>query len=733
MARFLKTNTATLVTVGPFVDKTDGFTPEIAITATGQSMTFIVDNGATPSLIVDDVAMQSSGGANDILHITSDAAGYYTVELSAANVNYLGRATLNILDDSVHLPVFCEFNIISAHAWDEMFSTEDVHSRLVVMDAELTVISDQIASVLVDTGTQIPSNILIIDNLIDNEISDIHSRLVVMDAELTVISDAVGGIGASSGGALSFAASADNSGGTIDPGTTAFVGVETNNYTDTDAENGTRHQIADATNVIDVVYKFPVGGGRVASELVIKGFVNANNDDLSTRVWDHPGAAWEVLGTFTGQNGTVNITTNIPLLAKHTGTSATELGNVYVRFDGTSLSASADVNIDQILVEAVGIGQTAGYQGGQIWVDTGNGLAGTESFVNGTADNAVLTWADALTLSTNLGIKDFHIVNGSTIQLSATSSNFSLFGDNWTLQLNSQTCASSHFEGADASGTQTGTNCTFHGGEMGTCNIAADAAFDEVGLSGTFTLPAGAVEFFNCHHDSATAPIMDFGALVSNTTVHMHNYHGGVELYNFGDTGIDILHLDGQGKLTINSNSSGGTINLNGSWAVVNNASGVTINYDDNRSDLILLSSDAIIANSDIVLINAAVDAILVDTGTTLSAQITTIASDVVLIYSDTTSIALASGTIKKNVALSNFTFLMVDATDFATPETGKTITATRRLDDGSFAATSNAATEVGNGIYTIDLSAADMNGTIVTLRFTATGTADRFITIVTS
>ncbi len=77
----------------------------------------------------------------------------------------------------------------------------DIHSRLVVMDAEITVVSDQVALVLEDTGTTIPATIVTVDQdtsdikaLLTPEISDIHSRLVVVDAELTVISDQVASV-----------------------------------------------------------------------------------------------------------------------------------------------------------------------------------------------------------------------------------------------------------------------------------------------------------------------------------------------------------------------------------------------------------------------------------------------------------------------------------------------------------------------------------------------------------
>jgi len=83
-----------------------------------------------------------------------------------------------------------------------------------------------------------------------------------------------------------------------------------------------------------------------------------------------------------------------------------------------------------------------------------------------------------------------------------------------------------------------------------------------------------------------------------------------------------------------------------------------------------------------------------------------------------------------KNVALSNIEFLMVDATDFATPETGLTVSGTRSIDGAAFGAVTGTIAEVANGIYQLDASQADMNGTIITFRFTATGAAATYLTI---
>lgn len=87
---------------------------------------------------------------------------------------------------------------------------------------------------------------------------------------------------------------------------------------------------------------------------------------------------------------------------------------------------------------------------------------------------------------------------------------------------------------------------------------------------------------------------------------------------------------------------------------------------------------------------------------------------------------------IKKNTALANFMFVMLDSADHVTPKTGLTITAERSLDGGAFGACGNAAAEISAGVYKIDLDAADLNADVVTLKFTASGADPRLLTIVT-
>jgi hypothetical protein len=123
--RYLRTNTATRITVGPFFDKTDGVTPETGITVTSEKLTFMVDTAGVPTLVLD-TAPTASGGSNDMVHVTNDDAGFYDLELAAADVNYLGRAMLAITDATVHCPVFHEFMILPAMIYDAMVLGTDV-------------------------------------------------------------------------------------------------------------------------------------------------------------------------------------------------------------------------------------------------------------------------------------------------------------------------------------------------------------------------------------------------------------------------------------------------------------------------------------------------------------------------------------------------------------------------------------------------------------------------------
>ncbi len=90
--------------------------------------------------------------------------------------------------------------------------------------------------------------------------------------------------------------------------------------------------------------------------------------------------------------------------------------------------------------------------------------------------------------------------------------------------------------------------------------------------------------------------------------------------------------------------------------------------------------------------------------------------------------IAVQSNTVT-GVGLPNFMFVMVDTA--GVPRTGLSVVPQRSIDGAAFGACDNAVSEVTNGWYKIDLSSSDLNGTVIALRFTATGAQDNDKTVV--
>jgi hypothetical protein len=89
---------------------------------------------------------------------------------------------------------------------------------------------------------------------------------------------------------------------------------------------------------------------------------------------------------------------------------------------------------------------------------------------------------------------------------------------------------------------------------------------------------------------------------------------------------------------------------------------------------------------------------------------------------------------ITKNVAFNNFPVPMVLSSDHITPATGKTVAVQRSLDGVAFATCTNSpATEISNGAFVINLTAAELNAGTVWIRASAAGCDDRLIAMRTT
>jgi len=362
---------------------------------------------------------------------------------------------------------------------------------------------------------------------------------------------------------------------------TLTKGSEVGVFGNTENDDASYHEINDAAGTTDVYYDFDIGPANTPSGVTWKGYGRGTNDDWDVMAYDWGGAGWDTIGNIQGLGPGVppDWVQQFILFPKHVDTSvgATE-GVVRIRFYNTGLTTS-ELQTNQLTVQyavSATAAASAGYSNGAIWVDTVSGVAGTTAHFNGTADNPVLTWADALTLSTALGIKNFRIANGSTIQLSANSDNYTMSGDNWTLDLNGQSIVGFHAVGATVSGTCTGSGYDFHDCIIGNVT-AADGDLRNCGIAGDFVLSAAGTYYFDqCYSgvDGTAIPSVDFGAGVANTNLNMRHYSGGIEVKNIGQNGTDNMNLEGHGQIVLNANCAGGTIAIRGHFTITDNVAG---------------------------------------------------------------------------------------------------------------------------------------------------------------
>lgn len=468
------------------------------------------------------------------------------------------------------------------------------------------------------------------------------------------------------------------------------VGTQTSGtFASTEALDGTLHLLTNVGDNLDWAYQFPIGSSRTARELLLHFYLTGNNDTMNVQAYNFIGDNWETRLVLQGTSQTTFQTETVRLLSKHTGTSGDFIGKVLIRFvDATA--AGHVLAIDEMLVDAVAISQATGYALGRTWINTVSGKTGQVLFENGTVDNPCLNLTDALAIAALRNNRDFHISSDSSLTLDQDFVNANLYGIGYTMAFAGFDIAGTHiYHASPLTGIVTTVANSDHGDVLDAIvgNVTVnDFHFTNCSFTATVTLGAvnSPVRFIGCRSviAGASTPVIDFGTSSADHNVTVADWQNGLEIKNFNVTttgGTDLLSISGTGQLIIASTCDGGTINLRGQWQVTDNSGGaVTITRDD---------------------VSALVSAILP----------------------------------AKNTALSDVEFLMVDETDFTTPETGLTVAGTRSIDGGAFAAVTGTIAEVANGIYQIDASAADMNAGIVTFRFTATGAADRFLTIRTS
>jgi DNA-binding phage protein len=360
---------------------------------------------------------------------------------------------------------------------------------------------------------------------------------------------------------------------------------ETNDYESTQEGDGVYHIVEDDGGNTGFYYQALVGGNGVATSFRWKGYLQSNGDTITVSYWDWISSTYKTIIILSGSNSTTPVEEVFEVPTGATGTGVNR-GVVRLRFSSATATAIAT---DYLACIFSVVAESVGYSNGQIWIDTNASNTNTEIYVDGVADNPVSTWAAFLTLSAAIGITDAHIINGSTIQLSDNSDNFSLFGDNWILDLNGQSVAGAYFQGAIVSGVCLATSeVHFEGCDVGIISVQS-GHFDFCSFSGivTHTL-TGDYNYHNCYSKVPGIGGPTFTKTSGQVvTAQWRNWAGSITASSVQTN--DIMTISGPELNAVVLNGVDATIKLSGGYeSLADNRTGspVLVNGAFKRSDV---------------------------------------------------------------------------------------------------------------------------------------------------
>lgn len=547
----LRQSTAIDIRMGVFVDATDGVSPETGITLGAADQAEVLkENGAAT------VAMGGTFAA------VTGCDGWYDYTVATGDVDTVGEVVFVVQDSSVCLPVYVRGFVVEEAVYDALY----------------------------DSGALGP---VTLNPTAVSNLEDQYDTTGLSGDTFPATQSQVGSLSVGSGGISTTAGSF----------TATTAGTPTNSVTDTVSENLVYHIVPPTGGALDVYYEFDIGGSGIIQSVEWVGYVQGNNDNCEVYFYNWAGAAFEQVGTIAGSAGTTPVTSQFVATIAHVGTGA-NLGLVRFRFASDGGDVVTNVATDRILATYTFSSQSIGYEGGAVWLDTNASNTGTESFVDGTADNPVSTITAARTLLDNLNLRVIQVLPGSSFTLSQGWDGYEFLGIEYTLNLGTQACPNTYFMGASiAASTVTGVSIIFE-----------DCIFDNAvtlppcvlrrSFIGDTTITAGSAGTFyinGCVSRAAgsASPNFDFGSGLNASNLNMRDYSGGVEIENMGaGTGTYNMSLEGNGNLIINANCSAtSNISIRGNFTLTNNATGMTIT-DGARYDVTKIISSGVALNA---------------------------------------------------------------------------------------------------------------------------------------
>lgn len=669
--RFLRTNTAIRLTVGPFFDKTDGVTPETALTVTSCKLTLMVDDANVPTLVLD-TAPTASGGANDMVHVTGDDAGFYDLELAAANVNYLGRAMLAITDAATHCPVFHEFMILPAMIYDSLvLGTDDLDTNTKKWNDLTTV-----ALPLVPTTAGRTLDVTAAGNA-GIDWANVEAPTTTLALTGTTIAttqkvdlETIKTNPVVNAGTVTFPTAATLASTT---NITAATGVDVTKWLGTAVATPTVAGVPE----VDVTHMIGTTGNTSTVVTVADGYVGDGYFQAKMEGFSSP---TETIGA------TGNDTTHLHL----------------------SNYSQGDDEINDMLITIYDVST------GEIhsrWV---------EDWVASTKLATVATLP--FTPQDNTDLVYLWQIRRNALALSQSfPTNFSSLGINASGHVSRVTLADT-LTTYTGNTPQTGDAYARLGAPAG-ASVSADVAAVKVDTGNlvtriTSTLFSGITslgQWLGLMAGKQTAnstALTEIKATGAGSGTYSEATDSQEALRDRGDaawvTATGFSTLDAAGVRTAIGMASANLDTQLGTLATASALTTVGTNVSTVSTNLSALITTVGVAGAGLTAADDAVILAIAAVQADLPARIT------------------------KNVALAAFPFKMVDSTDHVTAEIGVTVTAERSIDGSAFGACANSATEIASGWYKIDLAAADLNGNNIVLRFTGTGCDANEIVIVT-
>lgn len=376
-----------------------------------------------------------------------------------------------------------------------------------------------------------------------------------------------------------------------------------------------------------------------------------------------------------------------------------------------------------------------------VTINVAAGSAGID-YPHGTRQHPVNNLADAITIANSLGLTTLYIQESLTITTGEVLNDFTIIGEN-ALQTYLQID-----EGATITSCEI-RNCTLNGYLDGSVIIRQCYIRELYYVSGFIweciidhfiSIDNGATECYVLNSSGGQPNLINKWPAIhvnSGALCTLDKYSG--ILYVKDKTGTETMHIHiTSGEVNIENTCTAGEIHIAGVGELINNSGGSTVMSSGYLQPSLVALDSTVVARPTLSQIEAstvlAKEATVAALPTLSQIEASTVlAKEATLALIKIKTDGLPNG-IVRNAPLDNFEFAMIDATDHISFKEGLTsITSQRSIDGAGFVATTYGCLAVGRGVYKINLSAADLNGHIITLLFTAPGADARLITLVTS